>query len=119
MGTTLATEKRARYDMPVAPFREILERTIKERSASGLTETSQYMNDGLMTPLDAMTEQLALKAGKSYEAISRRLYDILNGKVSKINFDLADAIVCTFDFPGFWYSDERVKNLYMQIGEEG
>lgn len=121
--TNQTQPRRARYAMPVEPFKEILERALFEAKVEGLPDDPDaYGAEGLMTPLQQVVSRLCTfyvmnGIDANYSTVDRKVYDILNDKWEKINFDLADAIVCAFNSPVFFLTDERVKDIYESIGE--
>lgn len=119
--------RRTRYPMPVEPFREILVKAMHEREVQGLDaeDTVGYIHEGVMTPLEQVTEQLADKLHIQYGSAARNVYRILTGhdksrgkvyEVKQISLDWADAIACCFAGGAlFWVTDERVSTLYEEI----
>jgi hypothetical protein len=108
-----------RYPMPVKPFQEIVERALLDLSVEGLPDddSNAYTQLGMMTPLDRVTERVARAARRSFESTSHHLRQLRYGRVKFIDFNNADAIVCALSTPSFWYTDERVKDLYLEIRE--
>lgn len=124
MSMTTSHKPRKRYAMPVQPFKEILERALIESRVEGLADDpALYRAEGLMTPLQQVSARLCefyVLNGTTahFDTVDRKVYDILNDRQKEINFDLADAIVCAFNSPVFFLTDERVKDIYASIGEE-
>lgn len=108
----------ARIRMPAAPFAELCETYLRESEREGIpySGSQSYVELGVMAPLDLLTERVASAANLTYETASRRIYDLRHGVVGSIGFDLADAIVCVTVGPYWWYVDERVRDLYQEIG---
>lgn len=110
-------DRSKRYPMPVEPFAEIIERAILERTVEGLPpdDKEAYQRHGCVTPLEAVTEEIARVMHMQYQSVYRRVYEIRLRKVRTIKLDMADAIVCAFDSPWFWQRDERVADLYEAV----
>lgn len=109
----------AKYNMPVEPFQEMIERSLQECAVEGLEPTDRegYVNLRLMTPLEQITEKVAENLSISYEAAARRLYEIRYGKTKQVSFRIADAIACSIGSGVlFWITDERVAGRYEEIG---
>jgi len=101
--------------MPVEPFAELIERRIQVKAVPGLDpeDKDAYSSEGLTTPLEQITQDIADRLFVSYDTAARRVYDIRYHKTKRVSFHIADAIACSCGGGlVFWRTDERVNALY-------